>query len=499
MINRLSVVVPSWPSSAAVLTAVLIMLSCYSLTVAQTEDAFGDGSADPVKLFERGQNAHAHGDLLKALEFYDEAIKVKPEFPEAEFQRGNALVGLGRLPEAESSFLRAIELRKDWSLPYSALGALLVRLNRDSDAEPALRQAIKLEPKNNVALRMLADVRLRAGDAKEAVELARRATSDADAPASAWLLRAMAERASGDNLKAIVSLDHVLEMDPSSLSALLERAELRIAGGDNERALADLKTAEALIKGIKDDKSNSARLAADYQLAGRSDEAHRVATAAGLNQQVETTPAGGPKVVGTPEEIEAANSDDPTVARKALETLLEKNPVNAMLLARLGATYRTADPNRSLDYYKRAAAIERSNVDYATGYSAALVQARRYGEAAAILRRVVAAAPNSYAAHANLATALYELKQFAAALDEYAWLLKSKPDLTVAHYFIATAHDYLGEYPQALSSYESFLAQADMKTNQLEIEKVKLRLPSLRRQIQLGQGAKRKAERPKKP
>jgi tetratricopeptide (TPR) repeat protein len=199
------------------------------------------------------------------------------------------------------------------------------------------------------------------------------------------------------------------------------------------------------------------------------------------------------KLVGTPEEIEAANSDDPMVSRRALETLLGKNPNNAMLLARLGAAYRTVDPNRSLDYYKHASGIEPANADYATGYSSALVQSRRYAEAVGILRRVIAAAPNNYTAHANLATALYELKQFAQAVDEYDWLLKSKPDLAITHYFIATAHDKLGEYEQALLSYESFLARADVGTNQLEIEKVKLRLPSLRRQIQLGQGAKRKA------
>ena len=108
---------------------------------------------------------------------------------------------------------------------------------------------------------------------------------------------------------------------------------------------------------------------------------------------------------------------------------------------------------------------------------------------------MIAAAPNNYAAHANLATARYELKQFAEALVEYEWLLKSKPDLAVAYYFIATAHDNLGEYEQALTAYENFLSRADTKTNQLEIEKIKLRLPSLRRQIQLGEGVKRKRER----
>jgi tetratricopeptide (TPR) repeat protein len=493
MIHRQSPIVRSWARFAILAIALLLLLGSHSKTQAQ-EDAFSDAGADPIKLFERGQNAHAHGELQKALEFYEEAIKVRPEFAEAEFQRGNVLVGLKRLVEAESGFRRAIELRKDWSLPYSALGTLLVRLNRDADAELILRQALKLEPQNSLALRMLADIRLRASDAKEAAELARRATADNEAPASTWLLRAMAERAAGDNTRALASLNRVFEMEPANFSALMERAEIRIANGDNDLAIADLKAAEPLTKG---EKARSSRLAADYQQAGRSDEAHRIGVAAGLNQAA-ASEKGALKVVGTPEEIDAANSDDPITARKALETLLTKNPDNAMLLARLGAAYRTVDPNSSLNYYKRAAVIEPANPDYAAGYSSALVQARRFSEAAAVLRQVIAASPNNYAAHANLATALYELKQFAAALDEYEWLLKTKPDLTVAYYFIATAHDYLGEYEPALAAYENFLSRADTSANQLEIEKVKLRLPSLRRQIQLGQGEKRKAPRPAK-
>ena len=68
-----------------------------------------------------------------------------------------------------------------------------------------------------------------------------------------------------------------------------------------------------------------------------------------------------------------------------------------------------------------------------------------------MLRRVLMVAPDNYAAHANLATALYALKQYPAALSEYQWLLKCKPDLTVAYYFIATSHDFL-ENTSKLSS-----------------------------------------------
>src|ERR1041385_7644780 len=121
--------------SASFWKRVLLVATCFALLSicpgvrAQTVDVFGDDAADPVRLFERGQSAHARGEFEKALSFYEQALKVRPEFPEAEFQRGNALASLGRLPEAEAAFRRAISLKKNWSLPYSALGIVLVRQN----------------------------------------------------------------------------------------------------------------------------------------------------------------------------------------------------------------------------------------------------------------------------------------------------------------------------------------------------------------------------------
>ena len=454
-------------------------------SAAQTVETFGDDATDPVRLFERGQSAHARGELEKAIAYYEQAIKVRPEFPEAEFQRGNALASLGRLAEAEAAFRLAISYKKNWSLPFSALGALLMRQQRDKDAEPLLRQALTVDNKDAVALRLLSEIRLRAGDVKEALELAKRGTASPDAPASAWIGLAIAEKANGDKAGAKVVLDRVLTNEPENLAALLERAELFTDEKNFELAINDLKAA---VKLKPTDKVVASRLAHVLQETGKSEEALAVAKAAGLEVQ----PANTSGVVGSPEEIEAANSTDPATARKALEKLLEKNPRNAMLLGRLGASYRTDDPARSLDFYRKAAEVQPKDPEYALGYGAALVQARRFPEAAHILAQVVSVAPDNYVARANFATALYELKRYQEAIPQYEWIVTTKPDVSVAHYFIATSHDYLGEYPEALASYEKFLSVADATTNQLEIEKVKLRLPLLRRQIQLKEGAKRK-------
>ena len=477
--------------SAARLAIVLIVIVWLWApgAFAQTED-FGDGAVDPIKLFERGQNAHAHGDLAKALEFYEQAIKLRPEFPEAEFQRGSVLVALERPAEAEAAFRRSIELRKDWALPYSSLGTLLARNKRDQEAEPLLLKALKLDSQNGVALRALAEIRLRAGDPKAAADLAKRAATDKEAPVSTWVLLAIAERALGDKASAKASLEHALQIEPENVAALVERADQRVAEADYDRAIEDLKTAERV---KPNDKQIRLRLLDVYERAGKVDEVNRLAETLGLAK----TPAAGLtpgeiKVVGTAEEIAAANDVDPAKSRQALETLLKKNQGNALLLARLGASYRTDDPVRSLDLYRRANEIEPKNADYATGYGAALVQSRRFEEAAHILRQVVSAAPDNYVAHANLATALYELKRFAEALAEYEWLIKAKPDLVITYYFIAIAHDKLTEYQEALAAYEQFMSRADARVNQLEIEKVKLRLPPLKNQIKLGQGIKRK-------
>src|SRR5258708_24238915 len=134
MVSSSSKVRRSW-SSLLVLSAVALCLSFdfASQAMAQTDD-LGDGGVDPVKLFERGQNAHAHGDLPAALDFYEQALKVRPEFPEAEFHRGIVLVAMGRMPEAEAGFRRSIELRKDWTLPDSSLFALLAPTHRDKES-----------------------------------------------------------------------------------------------------------------------------------------------------------------------------------------------------------------------------------------------------------------------------------------------------------------------------------------------------------------------------
>ncbi|HEY0077038.1 MAG TPA: tetratricopeptide repeat protein [Pyrinomonadaceae bacterium] len=460
------------------------------------EEIETDASADPIKLFERGQDAHAQGEggdkekLRLALDFYEQALKLRPEFPEAEYQKGVVLVALGRQAEGEAALKRAAELRPEWSLPSATLASLLVKAGRDTEAEPLLKSVLQLESRNPSVLALLAELHMRRGNAAEALKLWRRLTLNEAATAAQWAARGMAERATGDRSAALVSFEKALGLESGQPAALLGRAEARIEADDKQGALADLREVEAAARTDARIAVEAARL---YARAGASADALRLLDALDAESQ------RLPEVAALREKIKTLGSGDDTTreGRAALEELLKQEPTNAPLLARLGALYRTDDPQRSMDYFRRAAEIDPKNADYATGYAAALVQARQFDRAAQILRQVVAFAPQNYAARSNLATALDHLKLYREALAEYKWISQARPDLAITYFFIARMHDQLGEYPQALSFYETFLSKADAQTNRLEIDKVNLRLPSLRNQIKQGEGVKnkRKGER----
>ena len=460
-----------------------LALACAPGLKAQETDEFGDTAADPVKLFNRGQEAHAKKEYERALELYEEALQLRPEFPEAEFQKAAALVALKRLPEAEKSYRRAMELRRDWPLPPAALGLLLVRTpGREREAEPLLRRALELDAKNLTAALALAELRTRAGDAAESVALWRRVAELKPDDASLWVMLARAEAAAKETAAALKSYGRAIEANPSEVEARLGRADLLIASGDKERALEDVRALEPLSKA---DWRLGIAVVDRYGLAGQKEEARRVFES--LTAEAKASEEGKRLRAALTE----APCDETPETRAALERLVASDPKNAAAFACLGQLTRTTEPERSVEYYRHAAEAEPGNINHAVGYASALVQLRRFPEAAVILRRVIQLAPDKYEAHANLAAALYEMKLYNEAVSEYKWVSRARPELPVVHFFIAIAYDRLGDYEAALAAYETFLARADASVNQLEIEKVNLRLPSLRNQIKRGEGLKK--------
>lgn len=446
--------------------AIILVFASVAMSFAQESEP-----NDPLTLFNQGQDAHEKGNFQTALKFYDEAIKLAPEFPEAEYQRGNALNSLGKTDEAEKAFRRTIKLREDWSLPLTALGALLVDKNNFAEAEKVLIKAIELDAQNFPAYSALTELRLKSkadnNSLKELLAKLQVLTSTIKPTASMWISRAALENALDDKSSAKTSLNRALTIEPRNKSALINRADIALSENDVTTATELVKTLSQITPNSADTKLLQAKI---FASDGKVDEALKILDSI-ANPPSDITLLRDKILAGS-----STNVAD-------LEKQLAKNEKDAVILGRLCALLRKDNPNKALDYCRRASEAEPNNINHAVGFGAALVQVKRFDDAVSLFRKITQFAPDNYTAHANLATALFELKRFEEAKPEYIWLSKKQPDLAITYFFLAILHDNLGQYIDAMANYQLFLKLADATRNKLEIEKVELRLPSLQRQI----------------
>jgi tetratricopeptide (TPR) repeat protein len=85
-------------------------------------------------------------DLAKARAQYDEALRLRPDFPEACVNLGNVLRDEGRVPEALEEFDRALRLDPEYAEAYNNRGIALTAVGRRREAVADFAEAIRLKP-----------------------------------------------------------------------------------------------------------------------------------------------------------------------------------------------------------------------------------------------------------------------------------------------------------------------------------------------------------------
>ncbi|HTH52163.1 MAG TPA: tetratricopeptide repeat protein [Pyrinomonadaceae bacterium] len=444
-------------------------------------------SDDAVALFNRGQDLHEKGDLKGAIAEYDKALKIIPEFPEAEYQRAAAEIALGDLIEAERSLRHATEIRPEWPLAWGMLSDVLVRRYlaaapadrsaKRADTDAAIKRALELDPANVSAVTALVELQLNSGATKDELTttlgLVKPLTDGKMSPAaSLWTARAALENALGDRKAGKASISRALELDPKSTTAIFLAGDLAVPD--------DLERAKQIAASLAVAQADHSRI--DLLNARIAAAEGRFPDALAYLEKIPATAAS----IELRKQIDAASSSDPA----EFEKLLATDQKNVVALNKLCSLYRRQDPLKALEYCKRAAEIEPTNISPAIGYAAALVQAKQFPAATALLQRLLAIAPDNRTLHANLALALYELKQFPAAQKEFEWVSNADPKAATPYFFLGIIHDRMEEYVDSLAAYEQYLKLADPVANKLDIEKVELRLPVIRRLVKEGKGKK---------
>lgn len=462
------------------------------------EAEVSDSLRQAAALFEAGQNAHQKGELEKAIELYGEALKRDPSLWQAEFQRGAAYFSLNKLSEAKASissllehlkeFADSPELKQISARAQTMLGDIALAESRVTEAEAAFRRALELNPQAARAHAGLAEILLIGGKNAEAIAEVKAAIEAGDERAATYSLLGEAQTLGGKYEEALLSLNESLKREPKNVIALRYRAEIFLARNDLKAAIADLRASAEIEAAL----STRLRLAGALARAKQYDEAILL-----YRQILQTEPSNNE--ARTALAVVMIESGKGAEAIAQLESLIKSEPNRADLRAQLAELYLPAQPEKALEQYLTAAKIEPSQPSHQIGVAAALVKLKRFQEAAAASRQALAQNPKedvAYFAHTNLATALFELDDFQNAAREFIWILnyqlgrRDQKRAAITLYFLGVCFDKLGDYEQALKAYNQFLAIASTD-NQLEIDKVKLRLPSLQRQIKEGKGKRK--------
>src|SRR5215469_2137324 len=174
------------------------------------------------------------GKLTEAIEQYERALRVKPDFTEAHNNLGNTLADQGKVPEAIQCYKRALELNPSYAEAYYNLGNVLAHQGKLSEAIQLYERAVQLKPDYAEACYNMGVALRGEGKVAEAIQQFEQAI-----------------QLKSDYVEALNNLAYVLATAQNALLrnttraiALSEQAD-HLTGGNNPIVLGTLATAYA--------------------------------------------------------------------------------------------------------------------------------------------------------------------------------------------------------------------------------------------------------------
>ena len=183
------------------------------------------------------------GRTEEAIEQYEQALQLKPDYAEAHNNMGDALLQTGRVPEAIEQYEQALRIKPDYATAHNNLGDILSRTGRPSEAMKQLELALRIKPDYAEAHNNLGNALLQMGRGSEAIDQFKQALrSKPDASTyynlgGALLQTGRAEEAIGQYEQALQLKPDYAEAHNNMGSALLQTGRVPEAISQYEQAL----------------------------------------------------------------------------------------------------------------------------------------------------------------------------------------------------------------------------------------------------------------------
>jgi tetratricopeptide (TPR) repeat protein len=197
---------------------------------------------DARAFFAKGVELHKAGDMLGAIEAYQNALELDPDMVEARSNLGAAFVRLGRYDDAIVDYREVLKRIPDQVQVRFNLALALYKSTRIPEAADELQKVVDKDPSNRNAFLLLADCRSQMGDDAAVVAMLQPREGDfTDDRLFAYLLgNALIRR--NELLRGQELIDRLFKGgDSAEVHLLLGAAHVR--RGENQAAVPELQKA----------------------------------------------------------------------------------------------------------------------------------------------------------------------------------------------------------------------------------------------------------------
>ena len=216
-----------------------------------------------------GESEPHRAELEQTVTHLRNALRIKPDIPQAHNNLGTALMRLDRLEEALAAYRQALSLSPDDAGVRHNLAMLLERMERYEEAVPHAREAVRLNPASPATHVTLGNVLQSLVRFEEAVDHYREAIRLDPGDAQAHLNLGTALGRLGYATEAARSLQEALRLQPDSLDARRNLGIALLRSGRTDEGLALFRDAVRLAPSA----STHLDLGHALESVGRYDEA----------------------------------------------------------------------------------------------------------------------------------------------------------------------------------------------------------------------------------
>ena len=190
------------------------------------------------KWLERGNSLYFEGRFQEVIASCDEALKIKPDFPDAWYNRGLALGNLGRLEEAIASYDNVLKFKPDDHETWYNRGLALRNLGRLEEAITSYDNVLKFKPDFPDAWYSRGNALRNLGRLEEAIASYDEALKIKPDFPDAWYNRGLELGNLGRLEEAITSFENALTIKSDDYEALTDRGKALFNLGRLEEAIA---------------------------------------------------------------------------------------------------------------------------------------------------------------------------------------------------------------------------------------------------------------------